>query len=58
MFKRIEGFIGATAIDLLMGYYHLEFDEDYQKLSTMIMPDGKYAYQRMLMGCCCSGNYF
>ena len=59
MFQRMEDFVGATAINLLMGYYHLELDEHSQKLCTMvIMPDGKYAYQRMPMGCCCGSDYF
>jgi hypothetical protein len=40
----MEGFIFSSAMDLSVGYYHIKFDADAQKLSTMLFPwkMGKY----------------
>jgi hypothetical protein len=47
-----EGFQYATSLDLNMGYYHIELNPDSKKYCTIVMPFGKYKYQRILMGLC------
>jgi Reverse transcriptase (RNA-dependent DNA polymerase) len=51
MIKYMEGFTFtfATALDLNMGYYHINLDADAQKLCTIIFPWGKYKYKRSPM---------
>jgi hypothetical protein len=48
----------ATAIDLSMGYYHIPLDLEAQKLSTTILPWGKYQYKRLPMGVKTSPDIF
>ena len=48
----LEGFHYATSLDLNMGYYHLELDAHSQKLCTIVVPFGKFQYNRMPMGFC------
>jgi Reverse transcriptase (RNA-dependent DNA polymerase) len=38
------------ALDLSMGYYHIPLDEESAKLSTTILPWGKYQYLRLPVG--------
>jgi hypothetical protein len=33
-----------------MGYYHIKLDADAQKLSTIVLPWGKYKYKHLPMG--------
>ena len=33
-----------------MGYYHIELNPASKKLCTIVMPWGKYEYQRLPMG--------
>ena len=33
-----------------MGYYHIELDPKAKELCTMVLPWGKYEYQRLPMG--------
>ena len=47
---KLSGFRYATAIDLLMGYYHIPLDKASQKLCSTILPWGKYQYKRLPMG--------
>ena len=47
---KLEGFQWATSLDLNMGYYHIELNPDAKKLCTIVMPWGKYEYQRLPMG--------
>jgi hypothetical protein len=44
MIGSMEGFTFASALDLNMGYYHinLDADADAQKLFTIAIPWGKY----------------
>jgi ribosome-interacting GTPase 1 len=35
-----------------MGYYHIELNPDSKKYCTIVMPFGKYEYQRIPMGLC------
>ena len=55
---KLEGFQWATSLDLNMGYYHIELSPDAKKLCTIVMPWGKYEYQRLPMGLCNSPDIF
>lgn len=50
LLQKLEGFKYATAIDLSMGYYHVQLDEESQNLCSFVMPWGKYKYLRLPMG--------
>jgi Reverse transcriptase (RNA-dependent DNA polymerase) len=41
-----------------MGYYHIELSPASKQMCTIILPWGKYEYQRLLMGLCNSPNIF
>ena len=49
---KLEGFSYATSLDLNMGYYHIELDMMSKELCTIVLPWGKYEYQRLPMGLC------
>lgn len=55
---KLEGFRFATSLDLNMGYYHIELNPDSKKLCTIVLPFGKYEYQRLPMGLCNSPDLF
>ncbi len=55
---KLEGFKYATSLDLNMGYYHIELSPDSKKLCTIVLPWGKYEYQRLPMGLCNSPDIF
>ena len=48
--QELEGFRWATSLDLNMGYYTIRLDPDSSKYCTLILPWGKYSYQRLPMG--------
>jgi hypothetical protein len=50
--RSIEEFYLASALDLIMGYYHIKLDYDAQNLFTIVFPwiMGKYKYKRLPMG--------
>jgi dihydroorotate dehydrogenase len=50
MFRSMEGFTFASALDLNIGYYHIKLDAHAQKLCTIAFPCGKYKYKRLPMG--------
>jgi hypothetical protein len=50
LLRKLSGFKYATAIDLIMGYYHIPLDLEPQKLCTTILPWGKYQYKKLPMG--------
>ncbi len=54
----MEGFTYATALDINMGYYTIWLDLDAQKICTIILPWGKYSYQRLPMGMAGSPEIF
>ena len=55
---KLEGFQFATSLDLNMGYYHIELSPDSKKLCTIVLPFGKFEYQRLPMGLSNSPDIF
>ena len=55
---QLEGFKWATTLDLNMGYYHIELDLTSKALCTIVLPTGKYEYQKLPMGLCNSPDIF
>ena len=53
-----EGLQYATALDLNMGYYTIRLDPTAQEICTIILPWGKYCYQRLPMGIAGSPDIF
>jgi hypothetical protein len=41
-----------------MGYYHIELTPNAKRLCTIVLPWGKYEYQRLPMGLCNSVDIF
>ena len=58
LLQKLQGFQYATSLDLNMGYYTIRLDPDAQKLCTIILPWGKYSYQRLPMGVANSPDLF
>ena len=58
MLLNLEGFAYASSLDLNMGYYHIELNPDSKKYCTIVLPFGKYEYQRLPMGLCNSPDIF
>ena len=44
---KLEGFKFATSLDLNMGYYHIELSPVSKRLCTIVLPFGKFEYQRL-----------
>jgi hypothetical protein len=55
---KLEGFQYATSLDLNMGYYHIELSPNSKCLCTIVLPWGKYEYQKLPMGLCNSPDIF
>ena len=55
---KLEGFQYGTSLDLNMGYYHIELTPTSRKYCTIVLPWGKYEYQRLPMGLCNSPDIF
>ena len=55
---KLEGFRYATSLDLNMGYYHIELCPESKKLCTIVLPWGKFEYQKLPMGLCNSPDIF
>ena len=56
--QELEGFTFASQLDLNMGYYTIRLDPDSSKICTIILPWGKYSYQRLPMGVAGSPDIF
>ena len=56
--QELEGFTYASQLDLNMGYYTIRLDPDSSKICTIILPRGKYSYQRLPMGVAGSPDIF
>ena len=46
------------SLDLNMGYYHIKLCPFSRKLCTIVLPWGKYEYQKLPMGLCNSPDIF
>ena len=55
---KLEGFQYATSLDLNMGYYHIELTPESRRLCTIVLPWGKYEYQKLPIGLCNSLENF
>ena len=55
---KLEGFKYASSLDLNMGYYHIELCPESKRLCTIVLPWGKYEYQKLPMGLCNSPDIF
>ena len=55
---KLEGFTYATSLDLNMGYYHIELSPMSKQMCTIVLPWGKYEYQKLPMGLCNSPDIF
>ena len=58
LLMKLEGFQYATSLDLNMGYYHIELSPNSKRLCTIVLPWGKYEYQKLPMGLCNSPDIF
>ena len=56
--QKLEGFRYATTLDLNMGYYHIELSPAAKRLCTIVLPWGKYEYQKLPMGLSSSVDVF
>ena len=55
---KLEGFTYATSLDLNMGYYYIELSPLSKEMCTIVLPWGKYEYQKLPMGLCNSPYIF
>ena len=55
---KLEGFQYGTSLDLNMGYYHILLSPSARKLCTIVLPFGKYEYQKLPMGLAISPDIF
>ena len=58
LLQSLAGFQWVSAIDLNMGYYHIELDPTAQEICTIMFPWGKYSYNRLPMGIACAPDIF
>ena len=56
--QELEGFTYATQLDLNMGYYTIRLDLEACRICTIILPWGKYSYERLPMGIAGSPDIF
>jgi hypothetical protein len=56
--QELEGFQFATALDLNMGYYTIRLDPTASRICTIVLPWGKYSYERLPMGVAGSPDIF
>ena len=58
LLQKLQGFQFATALDVSMGYWHIELSPDAQRICTIVLPWGKYKYTRLPMGVSCAPDIF
>ena len=50
MLLNLEGFTYKSSLDLNMGYYHIELSPGSKQLCTIVLPWGKYDFQKHPIG--------
>ena len=55
---KVQGYTYATCLDLNRGYYHFGLNSRSQKLCGIILPWGRYVYDRLPQGCKPSSDIF
>ena len=58
MLLNLEGFTYLSYLDLNTGYYHIEISPGAKQLCTIVLPWGKYEYQKLPMGVCNNPDIF
>jgi hypothetical protein len=59
MLQQLEGFQYASALDLNMGYYTIRLTPGAKDMTMTIVTEfGKFRYNVLPMGMCCSGDIF
>ena len=58
LLESLLGFQWISAIDMNMGYYHIELDPYAQEVCTITFPWGKYSYNRLPIGISCAPVIF
>ena len=58
MLLNLKGITYASYLNLNMGYYHIELSPGSKQLCTIVLPWGKYEYQKLPMGVCNSPVIF
>jgi Reverse transcriptase (RNA-dependent DNA polymerase). len=56
--QELEGLQFALALDLNMGYYTIWLTPGAKDLTTIVTKFGKFCYNALPMGMCCSGEIF
>jgi hypothetical protein len=46
----VDGLTFVSVLDLNMGFWMIQLDKESQRLTTVILPWGKYSYQCLAMG--------
>ena len=58
MLIKMEEFTYVSSIDLNMEYYHIELSPGAKHICTIVLPWGKYGYQKLPMRVCNSTDIF
>lgn len=58
LFQELIGFQFSTSLDLNMGFFHIPLTPEASKLCAIVLPFGKFQYQRLPMGLCNSPDIF
>ena len=58
MLQKLRGLRWVTALDLNMGYYHIELYPTASRYCTVVLPWGKYEHLRLPMGLFNSSYFF
>ena len=58
MLLKLEGFQYATPLGLIIGYYHIQLNENVSNLCVIILLWGKYCYKRLTMSVANSVDVF
>ena len=58
MLLNLDFFTYASSLDLRMGYYHIDLSPRSKQIYTIVLPWGKYEYQKLPMKVCNSPNIY